>query len=104
MAGFVDEFVAFLNKHKVVGLAVAFIIGTAASKLVSALVQDIIMPLISLILPSGDWRSFTIQIGGTADAPKSLMVGDFAGALIDFVIIAFVVFVIVKYVAKEEAK
>lgn len=102
--GFVDEFVVFLNKHKVVGLAVAFIIGAAASKLVTALVNDIVMPIISLALPGGDWRSFAIQIGGTATDPKKLMIGDFAGALIDFIVIAFVIFIAVKYVVKDEAK
>ena len=97
--GFVDEFMAFLNKHKVVGLAIAFIIGAAASKLVTALVQDIVMPLISALTPSGDWRTITLQLG-----PVKLLVGDFAGALIDFLIIAFVVFLLVKYVVKGEAK
>ena len=101
--GFVEEFFEFLTKHKVIGLAIAFIIGAAAAKLVTSLVQDIIMPVISLLIPGGDWRTFTIQIGGTAAEPKNLMIGDFAGAVIDFAIIAFVVFVVVKFVVKEEA-
>lgn len=101
---FIDEFMVFLNKHKVIGLAVAFIIGAAASKLVTALVSDIVMPVISLLLPGGDWKDFAIQIGGTVDKPVKLMIGDFAGALIDFIIIAFVIFVLVKYVVKDEAK
>ncbi|MFA6329032.1 MAG: MscL family protein [Candidatus Micrarchaeia archaeon] len=96
--GFVDEFMAFLNKHKVVGLAVAFIIGAAAAKLVSALVSDIIMPIIAALIPGGDWRSFVLQAG-----PVKFLVGDFAGAVIDFVIIAFVIFMIVKYAVKDEA-
>ena len=97
--GFVEEFMQFLNKHKVVGLAVAFIIGTAASKLVTSLVTDIIMPLIAALLPNGDWRSFVLQLG-----PVKFLIGDFAGALIDFVIIAFVIFVLVRYFVKDEAK
>lgn len=96
--GFIDEFISFLNKHKVIGLAVAFIIGAAASKLVTALVQDIIMPVIGVLTPTGDWRSAVLEIG-----PVKFLIGDFAGALIDFVIIALVVFMIVKYVAKEPA-
>ena len=67
-----------------------------------SLVNDIIMPIISLLIPGGDWRAFTIQIGGTADAPKSLLIGDFAGAMIDFLIIAIVIFAIVKFAIKEE--
>jgi len=97
--GFVDEFMAFLNKHKVIGLAVAFIIGAAAAKLVSALVNDIIMPLIAVFIPGGDWRTFVLQLG-----PVKLLIGDFAGAVIDFVIVAFVIFLIVKYMVKEDAK
>lgn len=97
--GFVDEFMAFLKKHQVVGLAVAFIIGAAAAKLVSALVNDIIMPIIGALTPSGDWRAATLQLG-----PVKFLIGDFAGAVIDFVIIAFVIFMIVKYAIKEEKK
>ena len=97
--GFVEEFTAFLNKHKVVGLAVAFIIGAAASKLVSALVADIVMPIIAAVLPNGDWRAFVLQAG-----PAKLLVGDFAGALIDFAIIALVIFALVKCVVKEEGE
>ena len=96
--GFTDEFMAFLNKHKVIGLAVAFIIGAAAAKLVSALVSDIIMPIIAALIPGGEWRTFVLQLG-----PVKLLIGDFAGAVIDFVIIAFVIFMIVKYAVKEEA-
>ncbi|MCX6772278.1 MAG: MscL family protein [Candidatus Micrarchaeota archaeon] len=102
--GFVDEFMLFLNKHKVIGLAIAFIIGAAASKLVTALVADIFMPIISLLLPGGDWKAFAIQIGGTATAPKSLLIGDFVGALIDFLVIALVIFVMVKFVVKDDEK
>jgi len=98
MMGFVDEFMAFLNKHKVIGLAVAFIIGAAAAKLVSAMVNDIIMPIIAVLIPGGDWRTFVLQLG-----PVKLLIGDFAGALIDFVIVAFVIFMIVKYAVKEDA-
>ena len=95
--GYVDEFMAFFSKHKVIGLAIAFIMGTAASKLVTALVQDIIMPVISVLTPGGDWRASVLQLG-----PVKLLVGDFAGALIDFLIIAIVIFLLVKFAVKEE--
>ncbi len=97
--GFLDEFVTFLNKHKVIGLAVAFIIGAAATKLVSAVVQDLIMPIIAVLVPGGEWRTAILQAG-----PVRFMVGDFAGALIDFIIVALVVFLLVKYIAKEDSK
>ena len=57
------------------------------------------MPIIGVLIPGGDWRKITLDIG-----PVKLLVGDFAGALIDFVIIAFVIFMLVKYAVKEEKK
>jgi hypothetical protein len=53
--GFQEEFLEFLKKYQVIGLAVAFIIGTAATALVTAMVKDIIMPVIAVIIPGGDW-------------------------------------------------
>jgi large conductance mechanosensitive channel len=97
--GFVNEFMDFLNKHKVVGLAVAFIIGVAATKLVSAIVNDLIMPIIGVLIPGGDWRASVLQVG-----PAKFLIGDFAGALIDFVIVALVIFLLVKVAIKDEAK
>ncbi len=95
---FVKEFLEFLKKYQVIGLAVAFIIGAASTKLVTAFVNDIIMPIIGVVIPGGDWRAATLEIG-----TAKFLVGDFVGALIDFLIIAFAVFVIVKFIMKEEA-
>ena len=96
--GFLDEFMAFLNKHKVIGLAIAFIMGAAATDLVKSIVSDIVMPVIGVLTPSGDWQAAVLQIG-----PVKFMAGHFVGALLNFVIIALVVFVLVKYAVKEDA-
>jgi large conductance mechanosensitive channel len=95
--GFVAEFMEFLLKYQVIGLAVAFIIGAAATKMVTATVTDIIMPIIGAIIPGGSWRTAVINAG-----PIAFLVGDFVGAIIDFVIIALVVFLIVKYMMKGD--
>jgi large conductance mechanosensitive channel len=95
--GLVQEFMDFLMKYQVIGLAVAFIIGAAATKMVTACVADIIMPVIAVLIPGGDWRTSVLQLG-----PVKLLVGDFVGAIIDFVIIALVVFLIVKYMMKGD--
>jgi large conductance mechanosensitive channel len=95
--GLVQEFMDFLMKYQVIGLAVAFIIGAAATKMVTACVADIIMPIIAVLIPGGDWRTSILQLG-----PVKLLVGDFVGAIIDFVIIALVVFIIVKYMMKGD--
>lgn len=94
---FMQEFMDFLNKYGVIGLAVAFVMGAAVTKLVSALVADLIMPIIGALIPGGDWRAATLTIGSI-----KFMVGDFIGALIDFIIIALVIFMIVKTIVKEK--
>ena len=96
--GMVGEFMEFLMKYQVIGLAVAFIIGAAATKMVTAAVNDIIMPIIAVLIPGGDWKKTELVLG-----PVKLLVGDFFGAIIDFVIIALVVFLIVKFMMKEDA-
>ena len=96
--GMVGEFMEFLMKYQVIGLAVAFIIGAAATKMVTAAVTDIIMPVIAVLIPGGDWKKTELVLG-----PVKLLVGDFVGAIIDFIIIALVVFLIVKFMMKEDA-
>jgi len=96
--GFVAEFKVFLKNYQVLGLAVAFIIGAASTKLVTALVNDVVMPLVAVLVPGGDWRASILQLG-----PVKFLIGDLAGNLIDFVIVAVVVFAIVKFVMREDA-
>ncbi|MCU1306489.1 MAG: large-conductance mechanosensitive channel [Acidobacteriaceae bacterium] len=86
-----QEFKAFLQKYNVMALAIAFILGAAIGKVVSALVADMIMPLIGMAVPGGEWRQIAFQIGSA-----KFLVGDFMGSIVDFVIIAFVVFLIGK--------
>ena len=95
--GFIDEFMGFLMKYQVIGLAVAVIIGGAAGKLVTAMVTDIIMPIIAVIIPGGDWKTTIVNVG-----PIKFPVCDFIGALIDFIIIALVIFLIVKFMIKGD--
>jgi len=95
--GFSQEFMEFLNKYSVIGLAVAVVIGTAATKLVNSTVADIIMPIIAVVVPGGDWRAAELVIG-----PLKFLVGDYVGAIIDFVIVAMVIFILVKYIMKGD--
>jgi len=91
------EFKEFLTEYKILPLAIAFIIGGALTTLVQSFVSDVVMPLISPILPSGDWQTASLALG-----PIVLNWGSFLNALINFVIIAFVVFLIAKMILKEE--
>jgi len=95
--GFQEEFLEFLKKYQVIGLAIAFVIGAAASKLVTSTVQDVVMPIVAVIMPQGDWRTIVFPVG-----PIKFLLGDFVGAVIDFLIIALVVFLTVKYVMKGD--
>lgn len=95
--GIIQEFKEFLDEYKVIGLAVAFVMGAAVTSLVTSLVNNIIMPIVGAALPNGDWQSAVLQVG-----PVKFMVGAFLGALLNFIIIALVVFMIAKMVLKEE--
>jgi large conductance mechanosensitive channel len=91
------EFKEFLEEYKVIGLAIAFIMGVAATALVQALVNDIIMPIITPFIPGGGWQTATFTLGKIV-----ISWGSFLGAVINFVIIAFVVFMVAKKFFKEE--
>ncbi len=91
------EFMDFLNEYKVLGLAIAFIIGGAASALVKSLVDNIIMPFVGALIPGGAWREATFSLGNIVFGW-----GAFLGELINFILIAFVVFMIAKMLLKEK--
>ena len=95
--GLIDEFQEFLREYKVMGLAVALIIGLAATALIKSLVDNLIMPSITPMIPGGAWKTFMLVVG-----PFSWGIGAFAGDLLNFIIIAFVVFLIAKYAMKEQ--
>jgi len=95
--GFIEEFKEFLSEYKVVGLAVAFIMSMAATALVQSLVNDIIMPVVAVAIPGGDWAASVLALG-----PVQIKIGSFISALINFIILALVVFMIAKAVLKEE--
>lgn len=99
--GMVREFKEFLVKQNALALAVAVIIGAAIGKVVSSIVEDVINPLIGMLLPGGSWREAKIVLSRTTDATgkvveNGITYGHLIGAFVDFVIIAFVVFMIIK--------
>lgn len=94
--GFWNEFKDFLSTYKVMGLAVAFIMGIYVGNLVQALVNDIIMPGIGLAVPGlENMATLHFEI-----RQQTFLVGDFLSALLTFVIIAFVIFILVKITKK----
>jgi len=100
-----SDFKAFLTKSNALALAIGVIIGAAIGSVVSALSADILMPLISLALPGGNWREAKTVLSTSTDAAgkvteNAILYGHFIGTLLDFVIIAFVVFMITKSLLK----
>jgi len=103
MKNFVGEFKAFAMKGNVMDLAVAVIIGAAFGKITTSLVNNIVMPLLGVILGGIDFTSRAITVGGA-----EVTYGVFIQSVIEFLIISLVVFVIIKAIRslekKEEAK
>lgn len=96
---FLSEFKAFAMKGNVVDLAVAVIIGAAFGKIISALVDGIIMPLIGVLLGGIDVSSKTFILGQAV-----VKWGVFLQSIIDFTIIAFAIFLAVKLIMSLQAK
>ncbi|MBD3365733.1 large conductance mechanosensitive channel protein MscL [candidate division WWE3 bacterium] len=85
-------FIEFIRKQGVVGLAIGFLLGGAVSKLVNSLVNDLINPIIGLVLgPVEALQDFTVAVGSS-----TIKVGSFVSNLLDFVIIAGVVYFVFK--------
>ena len=96
------EFKEFLLKTNALALAVGVIIGAAVGKVVSSLVGDILMPVIGIALPGGAWREqkFVLSANPDGTPANAITYGAFLGNIVDFVIVAFVVFLITKALLK----
>lgn len=96
------EFKKFLTKTNALALAIGVIIGAGVGKVVDSLVKDVLMPLIGLAMPGGDWREAKIVLSRKIDGTPggAVTYGAFMGALIDFLIVAFAVFMITKYLVR----
>lgn len=94
------EFKEFAMRGNVMDLAIGVIIGAAFGKIITSFVNDIVMPLLNPLIPQGDWR--TLEVG------PGVKLGSFMGTVLDFLIIAFVIFMVVRTLnrlkKKEEAK
>ena len=80
-----SDFKEFIAKGNVIDLAVAVVIGGAFGKIVTALVGGLVMPLVGYVLPKGDWQTWTLD---------KFQIGPVLGAMVDFVLIALVVFLV----------
>jgi large conductance mechanosensitive channel len=82
------EFRDFAIKGNALQLAVAVVIGTAFTKIITAVVDDLLMPLMNAVIPGGAWREYTVT-------PLEFRVGHLLGAVVDFLLVALVLFLLV---------
>lgn len=99
MKTFMEEFKAFAMKGNVIDLAVAVVIGAAFGKIVSSLVDNIITPLMGILMGGVDFSELALKVGDSA-----LGYGKFIQSSIDFIIVALVLFVVIKTMAKLGSK
>lgn len=95
MKGFAEEFKAFIAKGNVMDMAVGVIIGGAFGKIVSSLVENILMPLIGILIGGVNFSDLSVKVG-TAEVKY----GIFLHSVFDFLIIALVIFIMVKQITK----
>lgn len=91
------EFKAFVSRGNVVDLAVAVILGAAFGAIIKSLVDDIIMPLVGIVLGGVDFTTLTLQVGNA-----TLTYGNFIQAIVNFLVVAFALFLIIRSINKTQ--
>ncbi|MEE9332679.1 MAG: large-conductance mechanosensitive channel protein MscL [Granulosicoccaceae bacterium] len=97
--GMISEFKEFAMKGSMIDMAAGIIIGAAIGKMVGALVDNVLMPLIGVFMGGVDFSSLSMKVGEAA-----IGYGAFIQALIDFLIIAFVIFMLLKFINNLKKK
>ena len=93
------EFKEFALKGNAIELAIGVVVGTAFQAIVKSLVDDVIMPLISLLFGNIDFSDWVLKIGN-----NTIKYGSFISAIVNFVLVAFTLFLVVRYINKLNAK
>ncbi|MBK6710850.1 MAG: large-conductance mechanosensitive channel protein MscL [Chloroflexi bacterium] len=91
------EFKAFVSRGNVIDLAVAVILGAAFGAIIKSLVDDIIMPLVGIVLGGVDFTTLTLQVGNA-----TLTYGNFIQAIVNFLVVAFALFLIIRSINKTQ--
>ena len=99
LKGGVSDFKKFISRGDVVDMAVGIIIGAAFGKIVTSLVDDILMPIIGMIVGGVDFTDLSIKVGSA-----TLKYGMFIQSIVDFLIVAFCIFLVVKLFEKFKKK
>jgi large conductance mechanosensitive channel len=94
---YAKEFREFLLKTNMFALAMGVVIGAATTKLVNSIVEDLVMPIVGVLTPAGNWRDLKVGFWRF-----NWTIGHFMGTVLDFIIIATVVFLITKMFVKQQ--
>jgi len=92
-------FQEFLLKQNALALAVGVVIGAAVGRVVGGIVDDVIMPVVGIALPGGEWRNAAIPL----PRGNAIKYGDLLGRLLDFIVVALVVYLVTKAVLEKPA-
>lgn len=92
-----NEFLDFLKNYNVLELAIGVVIGSAVKDLTSSIADDMIMPIIGMMSPTGSWREIVFTVAGS-----DFKIGNLIGSTLNFLIIAILVFVVIKKILKIE--
>lgn len=107
LPGVLTEFRTFLTRSNALALAVGVIVGAATGKVVTTIVDDVLMPVVGLVLPHGDWREAKVVLSSGADAngkvtENAIRYGHLIGTAVDFVLVAAVVFLVTKWILRTD--
>jgi large conductance mechanosensitive channel len=100
----VHEFTAFIRRGNVVDLAVGIMIGAAFGKIVTSFVQDVVTPPLGMVMGKVKFTELKVHLGGPPDAPVTINYGNFLQALLDFLIVALVLFSVISLVNRLHRK
>ena len=95
----IKEFAKFLKEFNIVSLAVGFIMGTASTALVGSIVKDVLMPIAAPLVGAESWREAVWNMG-----PVHIAIGSFTAELLNFLILALIIFIIAKKLLKLKAE
>jgi large conductance mechanosensitive channel len=95
--GALKGFLDFIKEYGVVGMAIGVVIGVKVNDLVKSVVEQLIMPFVGLLIPSGDWKQIAFEVGNA-----KFGVGIVLGSFLDFTIVAFVVYAFAKFILREQ--
>ena len=104
--GFLTEFKKFISRGNAIDLAVGVVIGAAFGKITSSIVNDIIMPFIGMFVGGLDFSALRIKLPSlyAAAEPNTMNIGTLVSALVDFIVLAFVIFLIVRQINRLRKK